>query len=159
MSTSNRPEGWREGCVSTVEELVRLMDDASIRDWQKRWVPATSEAWIAYVNLHPDRLDAAALNKVLPEEAMAHIFNCGDWRVKTTIADKRRVWPSTVVLMARDDDPEFRLGALARMQAWGFVDEALLAVLADDPDERVRARARSLAAGERSGDVGHNDLS
>ncbi|MFJ9774389.1 hypothetical protein ACIRVF_24660 [Kitasatospora sp. NPDC101157] len=111
--------------------------------------PAVSEA----AREHRRILDPAAMEADLPEPDCHHrAVLLVNYAVSRSVAERclaqgRNLWalasnqhtPADIVArLARDSDPEVR----ERVAARADLDQTLLAVLAEDPDEAVRTRAR-----------------
>jgi HEAT repeat protein len=102
--------------------------------------------WVAERILRPaagvgDRELLAAAGPLARDLVALTLEGLGRARASAVAAD--------IAALARGDDPEVRVAALAALAALGVADEALLAAAAD-PDERVRAAA---AASPRLGET------
>ncbi|MEO5930142.1 MAG: hypothetical protein ABIR47_09425 [Candidatus Kapaibacterium sp.] len=130
--------------IETIEELIRFIetDDSELNE-SSSWEEAPEILWhellLKYCD-DPDMRFAVTLNKTLPTSVLMVLAKDDSWRVRCTVAKKRRLEPSIRELLSKDENEAVRRGIAYNQKT----PREILAKMVNDPvpdiAERVRKR-------------------
>jgi hypothetical protein len=125
--------------ITSAEEFVRLRSSQDPKEYHlAAWGEATDEVWLEVIKKYPDYVQWVAHNKSISLNIVRLLSTHPDWRVRSSIAEKRKTPPDVLRALAKDEDDSVRMRVVYNAKT----PQEILEFLLNDPWENIREKAQ-----------------